>query len=108
MCCMSEFWSSYAGKEVFGSAGMVSVSNRTPDNHLLLKADGVHSAKPQYFFLERYQEAYVVEMQAFIDSIQKNTAPLVTGQDGLMPVLLGLAAKKSLQENRPVRVSEMD
>src|SRR5262249_33527262 len=45
--------------EVFGSAGMVTVSNRTPDNHILADAEGVHSAKPQYFFLERYQESYV-------------------------------------------------
>src|SRR5262245_33554320 len=40
--------------EVFGSAGMVTVSNRTPDNHILANFDGVHSARPQFFFLERY------------------------------------------------------
>src|SRR5262245_17069794 len=42
--------------EVFGSAGMVTVSNRTPDNHIFANSDGVHSARPQFFFLERYQE----------------------------------------------------
>src|SRR6185369_1479587 len=93
--------------EVFGSEGMVAVSNRTPDNHLLLNADGVHCATPQYFFLERYQEAYVAEMQAFVDCVQQNRTPLVTGADGLKPVIMGLAAKKSLQEKRPVSLSEI-
>jgi len=93
--------------EVFGTAGMVAVSNRTPDNHVLLNAESVSSAKPQYFFLERYAEAYVVELQQFVDCVHNGTSPSVSGTDGLMAVVLGLAAKKSLQENRPVKVSEI-
>jgi len=93
--------------EVFGSTGMVAVSNRTPDNHVLLNAENVSSAKPQYFFLERYQEAYVAELQQFVDGIRSDTMPSVNGTDGLMAVVLGLAARKSWQENRPVRVSEV-
>ena len=93
--------------EVFGSAGMVAVFNRTPDNHVLLNADAVSSAKPQYFFLERYQEAFVAELRHFVDCIRQDTAPSVSGIDGLMAVVLGLAAKKSLQENRPVKASEV-
>ena len=93
--------------EVFGSAGMVSVSNRTPDHLVLSNADGVHSAKPQHFFLERYEEAYVRELQAFIDCIEQDSAPAVTGVDGLRPVIMGLAAKKSLAENRPVNLNEI-
>ena len=92
--------------EVFGSAGMVAVSNRTPDNHVYLNAENASSAKPQYFFLERYQEAYVAELRQFVDCIRHDTTPSVSGLDGLMAVVLGLAAKKSLQENRPVKLSE--
>jgi myo-inositol 2-dehydrogenase/D-chiro-inositol 1-dehydrogenase len=93
--------------EVFGSSGMVSAANRTPDSHTCLDAEGTHSSKPQYFFLDRYQESYVAEMQAFIDCIRCDTAPPVTGRDGLMPVIMGLAAKKSLQEGRPVALKEI-
>lgn len=93
--------------EVFGSAGMVAVSNRTPDNHVLLNAESASSSKPQYFFLERYAEAYVAELRQFIDCIHNGTTLSVRGTDGLMAVVLGLAAKKSLQENRPVKVSEI-
>jgi myo-inositol 2-dehydrogenase/D-chiro-inositol 1-dehydrogenase len=48
-----------------------------------------------------------VELQQFVDCIHNGTTPSVGGKDGLMAVVLGLAAKKSLQENRPVKVSEI-
>ncbi len=93
--------------EVFGSAGMATVSNRTPDNHILANADGVHTAKPQYFFLDRYQESYIAELQAFVACVLNDQTPSVSGADGLMPVILGFAATKSLKERRPVKVSEI-
>ena len=93
--------------EVFGSAGMASASNRTPDNHIHFNAEGVHSAKPQYFFLDRYQESYVIEMQEFANAVLEDRTPLVSGRDGLAPVLIALAAKKSLLEHRPVRLNEI-
>lgn len=93
--------------EVFGDAGMATVSNRTPDNHLLADAHGVHTAKPHYFFLERYQESYVAELQAFVDCLLHDRPPPVSGHDGLAPVLMGLAAKKSLEAGRPVKLSEV-
>jgi myo-inositol 2-dehydrogenase/D-chiro-inositol 1-dehydrogenase len=93
--------------EVFGSGGMVTVSNRTPENHIHINAEGVHSAKPQHFFLDRYQESYVIEMQDFVGAVLENRTPSVTGHDGLAPVLIALAAKKSLLEHRPVKVESL-
>lgn len=93
--------------EVFGSEGGVVVSNNTPHNAVYSNAQGVQSALPLYFFLERYTEAYVAEMKAFIEAIQNDTPPPVTGMDGRIPVVIGLAAWKSYQENRPVKVSEI-
>jgi myo-inositol 2-dehydrogenase / D-chiro-inositol 1-dehydrogenase len=93
--------------EAFGSGGMVTVSNRTPENHIHLDAYGIHSAKPQHFFLDRYQESYVLEMQHFVESVLNDRQPSVSGEDGLAPVIIGLAAKKSLLERRPVRVTEV-
>ncbi|PYI89792.1 MAG: inositol 2-dehydrogenase [Verrucomicrobia bacterium] len=93
--------------EVFGSTGLAMVSNRTPDNHILVNTDGVHSATPQYFFLERYQESYVAEMQEFVDCLLHDKEPSISGKDGLIPVTMGLAATKSLKERRPVKMSEI-
>lgn len=93
--------------EVFGSQGMVMVGNRTPDNAVISDAQGVHGAKPLYFFVERYAEAYVEEMQAFVKSVLEDTAPPVTGVDGRIPVVMGYAARRSLEEHRPVRLDEI-
>ncbi len=93
--------------EVFGSEGMVQAHNNTPDNDVYFNADGVHSAKPLYFFLERYMESFIVEMKEFVQSIRENTSPLVTGIDGRIPVVMGMAAKKSYLEHRPVRLSDI-
>jgi myo-inositol 2-dehydrogenase / D-chiro-inositol 1-dehydrogenase len=93
--------------EVFGSEGMVQAHNNTPDNDVYFNADGVHSAKPLYFFLERYTESFIAEMKEFARSIQDNTDPSVTGIDGRIPVVIGMAAKKSYLERRPVKVSEI-
>lgn len=93
--------------EVFGSAGMVQAQNNTPDNDVYYSADGVQSAKPLYFFLERYMESFIAEMKEFAQSVRENTTPPVVGMDGRIPVLMGIAAKKSFLENRPVKLSEI-
>jgi myo-inositol 2-dehydrogenase/D-chiro-inositol 1-dehydrogenase len=93
--------------EVFGSAGMALVTNKTPDNVARSDGAGVHSALPLYFFVERYAEAYVVEMLEFIECVRGDRTPSVTGLDGRIPVVMGYAAKKSYEEHRPVRLSEI-
>jgi len=93
--------------EVFGSAGMAAAANETPDRHSFSNAEGVHGPLPLYFFLERYLESYRAEMQAFVDCVLQDKTPPVTGLDGRIPVVMGLAARKSATENRPVRLSEI-
>jgi myo-inositol 2-dehydrogenase / D-chiro-inositol 1-dehydrogenase len=93
--------------EVFGSKGMIQAQNNTADRDVYFDGEGVHSAKPLYFFLERYMESFVAEMKEFMQSIRENTPPPVTGIDGRIPVVMGMAAKKSYLEHRPVRLSEI-
>jgi len=94
--------------EVFGSKGMVTVGNKKPDSAEWSTADGVRSSLPQFILLERYTDSYIAEMQAFVQCIQQDKMPLVTGIDGRISVLMGYAAKKSYAETRPVKLSEVD
>ncbi len=94
--------------EVFGSEGMVAADHRTPDSHLLADVHGIHTAKPLYFFLERYTESFVAEMRAFVQSLREDTPPPVGGEDGRQAVVVALAARKSWKEGRPVSLSEVD
>jgi myo-inositol 2-dehydrogenase/D-chiro-inositol 1-dehydrogenase len=90
--------------EAFGSKGGIEALNETPCQIRLRSANSVRSENPHYFFLERYRESYVAEIESFMTSIREDTEPPVGGSDGLKPVLIGLAATRSMEENRPVRV----
>ncbi|MCD8069283.1 MAG: inositol 2-dehydrogenase [Lachnospiraceae bacterium] len=93
--------------EVFGSKGMVSVSNDSASSAVISSEDGVTAEKPLHFFLERYMDAYGKEIAAFVDAIVSGRETPLNVEDGLQPVLMGLAAQKSLKEHRPVRISEI-
>jgi len=94
--------------EVFGSNGMAVTANNTPNSSVYSNADGVVSEKPLYFFLERYMESFVAEMRDFINAIREDTPTPVNVVDGRKPVVIAMAAKKSMIENRPVKLSEIE
>ncbi|HIV00186.1 MAG TPA: inositol 2-dehydrogenase [Candidatus Stercoripulliclostridium merdipullorum] len=93
--------------EAFGSLGQVAIGNDTDSTAVISNGEGVTAEKPKLFFLERYMQAYVAEVSAFIDAVVNDKEVAVSAEDGLKPVLIGLAAKKSLAENRPVKISEI-
>ena len=93
--------------EVFGSKGMVATGNDSASMVVISNENGVTGEKPLYFFLERYMAAYAKEVKCFIKAIEEDTDTPLGVMDGLQPVLMGLAAKKSLEEHRPVKISEI-
>jgi myo-inositol 2-dehydrogenase/D-chiro-inositol 1-dehydrogenase len=93
--------------EVFGSKGAVSADNVYPNTAVIGDAGRIHRDLPLNFFMERYTESYVAEIKAFIDCVLGDTAPPVSGLDGRIPVVMGYAAKRSLEEARPVKLSEI-
>ena len=94
--------------EAFGSLGQVAIGNDTDSLAVISNADGVTAEKPKLFFLERYMDAYTAEVNSFIQAVQNDTPTEVGVVDGLKPVLIGLAAKLSLKENRPVKIAEIE
>jgi myo-inositol 2-dehydrogenase / D-chiro-inositol 1-dehydrogenase len=93
--------------EVFGSGGMVKVDNNAPDTHDYYSRNGVHSSLPLNFFMDRYIEAYANEIKEFCQAVADDKPVSVGGMDGLLSVAIGLAAKKSLAEHRPVKMTEI-
>lgn len=93
--------------EAFGALGQVEVMNDTDSTAVLSNADGVTKEKPKYFFLERYMAAYTAEIEAFVRAVENDTDVEVGVDDGLQPVLIGLAATRSVKENRPVKIAEI-
>jgi myo-inositol 2-dehydrogenase/D-chiro-inositol 1-dehydrogenase len=93
--------------EVFGNAGCTKAGNDFPDNVVTLTSRGVVREKPYFFFLERYFDAYVNEAKAFVEYVISGNQSPCGSIDAMMPVVMGLAAKKSLKEGRLVKISEI-
>ena len=92
--------------EVFGSKGCITADNETPNNTTLYTADGVTKEKPLWFFLERYNDAFIAEENAFVDACLNDHPTAVGAFDGLQPVRIAIAAKESCEKGGvPVKVA---
>lgn len=93
--------------EVHCEKGCVQVSNDFPNTSMISTSEGVYLEKPLWFFLERYNDAFIAEAREFVAAIKEDREPCVGGIDGLMPVKIAMAAQKSLVEGRAVKLSEI-
>lgn len=93
--------------EVHGELGALSCSNDTSNSLVISSKDGIIHEKPLYFFLERYLNAYKMEIEIFVDSIINNKETPVTIEEAYQSLLLAKAAQKSLIENRKVYINEL-
>jgi myo-inositol 2-dehydrogenase / D-chiro-inositol 1-dehydrogenase len=93
--------------EVFGSLGSASSANLYADAVTLSTAESVRRGLPLNFFMDRYIPSYQAELIEFIQCIVDDKTPSVTGYDGRVPVVMAKAALRSYQENRPVRLDEI-
>ncbi|MEJ7827204.1 MAG: inositol 2-dehydrogenase [Segetibacter sp.] len=94
--------------EIFGSGGMIQVDNNLHNRNILYNESGIHSALPLDFFMDRYAKSYLKEMELFIDALVNNKEMPVGGHDGLQATMIAFAAKLSVEENRPVKLSEIN
>jgi myo-inositol 2-dehydrogenase / D-chiro-inositol 1-dehydrogenase len=93
--------------EVFCSNGTAMADNEAESTVVKGNTEGFLSAKPPYFFMQRYAPCYVEEVRQFLECVREDKPTPTTGADGRAAVVLGYAAGKSLRENRPVKVSEI-
>ena len=83
--------------EVHGSDGMLRATNKL--EHLVEQAgpDGFTTAPNKHFFLERYADAYIAEIEAFIEALSSGNTPKPGISDGVAAQRLADAAAKSLE-----------
>lgn len=95
--------------ELMGSNGMLISDNRKPNEVRRYSKHGVEKASPyEFFFIERYSEAFMACLDGFADCIEKSAPPLSSFEDGRRALVLAETAYRSLHERRLVRVSEVD
>lgn len=88
--------------EVLGSKGLLQCGNQTPTGVVQSDASGVHSDKPEAFFLQRYAAAYRLEIEHFFETLQSGGVFRTTVADGVAAQKLADAATQSCQSGQPV------
>ena len=90
--------------EVLGSKGMLKVGNKLLHGVQKGTKKGFESANPRFFFIDRYEMSYKIEMENFIKSIKCEKVDCANVDDSLHALKSGLAAQKSLLNNKQIMV----
>ena len=92
--------------EVHGTEGTAQAGNERRDTTTFADGAGFHTPPPPYFFLDRYAESFVTELESFAAAL--DGAPVaVTGRDGRAALAAAQAAARSAAESRIVRLDEL-
>ena len=93
--------------ELLGADGLLQAQNMLENSVVKSTSQGVISAKPTYFFIERYMPAYRAEWAAFVAAVQEGDDMPVTLQDGVQALAMAEAAQRSFDSSRPVRLADV-
>lgn len=95
--------------ELMGAAGMIISDNRKTHEMRHYGATASEVSQPYlYFFIERYKEAFMAEIDAFVEAVENKTECEVSFEDGRRALILAEAAYLSLAQKRMVRVDEVE
>ena len=94
--------------QVLGTNAMIQTDNNYPNTAKIFSSEFCGNADmPFDFFMSRYKEAYVQETLAFVDSLVKDKPSPCSGEDGLIALVMAIAAGLSSTEKRWVKFSEV-
>jgi myo-inositol 2-dehydrogenase / D-chiro-inositol 1-dehydrogenase len=93
--------------EILGSKGHIETTNCYPNQAVVSTGSEVRRDLPYNFFMDRYTESFAEELRQFVAAVREGRPTPVTGIDGRIPVVMGLAARKSHDERRVVKVAEV-
>ena len=95
--------------ELLGTEGMLQSGNRKPHEMHRFTGTRVEAGEPYlYFFIERYQEAFMAEIDGFLESIRTGSTPKPGFEDGRQALRLAEAAYISIREKRIARMEEIE
>lgn len=91
---------------IVGSKGSLQIGYLQETAVLLLNREGAHHDVVPYF-QERFGPAYTAQIASFVECLRDNKPFAVTPKDARAALQAALAATKSHQEGRPVKVYEV-
>jgi myo-inositol 2-dehydrogenase/D-chiro-inositol 1-dehydrogenase len=91
--------------ELFGNKGMLISGNRNLNETEVYNKLSTAQKKPlQHFFIERYKEAYRLQLNDLSKFVKKNSKPLSTFEDGRRALIIANAASKSLKQKKQIKI----
>ncbi|MEP6920136.1 MAG: inositol 2-dehydrogenase [bacterium] len=91
--------------EILGTEGTLKIGYLRETPILVMTKHGItHDTVP--YFTERFEQAYITQLQDFVENLASGKPPGVTCADGVAALEASVAATLSFKENRPVNVAE--
>jgi len=92
--------------EILGTEGTLKIGYLRETPIMVMTKDGItHDTVP--YFTERFEQAYISQLQNFVDSLLQNRQPAVTCADGVAALQASAAATLSHKQSRPVKIEEV-
>jgi len=91
--------------EVLGDKGMVQAQNRQPTTVIHSTEQGVNSDPFCYSFPQRYEHAYALELDHFVDVIEGKAETRLSHDDARKVAIIADAAEESVRSGRKVVIS---
>ena len=89
--------------EIWGTKGSLQIGYHRQTPILVMTKDGItHDVVP--YFMERFESAYLAQIQDFVSKVLHGGEPAVTGADAVAAMRVSLAATRSLHEGRIVEI----
>ena len=93
--------------ELFGKNGMLISGNKKIDETEIFNSKSSNNKKPFLnFFIDRYKEAYKIQLNDLVSLTKKNIKPRSTFYDGYEALKLANAARKSIILKRAVKLTK--
>jgi myo-inositol 2-dehydrogenase/D-chiro-inositol 1-dehydrogenase len=93
--------------EAFGAGGMAASENPLAHSGIRRTATGTSAPLLPFFFLDRYIPSYIHQWDAFVAYARDGGNSPVSAHDGRAPLVIGLAAWRSVREGRPIATAEI-
>jgi myo-inositol 2-dehydrogenase/D-chiro-inositol 1-dehydrogenase len=94
--------------EILGSLGKIETDNCYPNQARISTGKTVYRDLPLNFFMQRYEQSFVSELESFTAAIVNRQPTAVPGIEGRITTVMALAARKSYDEGRPVKIKEVE
>jgi len=90
--------------EILCENGLIQIGNLKESGFMQVKGDGTVLGSAFRSWRDRFEKAYLAEMEHFVRAVLNDNQPAVTGEDGMKAVEVVVAANKSIRTAQPIKL----